>query len=239
MKPKIQFLKRLLRWPIEQEPGLGSTPTNSESTIQSREQKQSNIPLGDGLLLTCSNLLYSDYLEIMQDKKEAPANWEDILQEYSSLIKTEKSTNVFDLLKKINFAAFKLTAVNEITLFMKKYGWDEEFSNTLAELGFDYIEECEGEDLLRKIFLVETEAKSFFVLLNQYHAEYKRMVPEELQDETRQEIDYLKELAILSKFIGHRIKPNEIYVIEFCAIVNTFIEHNKARNNHELGNNSL
>lgn len=176
----------------------------------------------------------------MLGKKIPPSNWEEILEEYSQLVATDKSTGVFELLKKINYNAAKLTFVNEAVKFMKKYGYDAEFADYLVQYGFDFIEPSEGEQLWKQILLVESEAKSIIVMLNQYNVEYRKLVPEADLNNTEklEEMDYLKELAILSKFIGYHIKPEETYVTEFAAIVNTYIEYNKERK-HGFSNDAI
>jgi hypothetical protein len=46
--------------------------------------------------------------------------------------------------------------------------------------------------------------------------------------EQRQMIDYEKELRILSKFMGYNIRKQDITVMEYCSILNAYIENAEA-----------
>lgn len=189
----------------------------------------------------CKTLCYRTFIDILLTKDyklliiggeppevELLAAWKFIIDEYCSLIHTEKSDTIFEVYKKIIMCQWKLTFVENACAFLKVF-WDEEIANALVDAGFDYINSLEDrEQYLRQIYMVESEAKTLIVLLNQYTAEYKQLCPEDEAEVDRDEMDYQKELAYLSKFMGKRINPSKITVIEFCAIVNIYLDARRA-----------
>lgn len=105
-----------------------------------------------------------------------------------------------------------------------KVEYSGEIAEALMLLGYDLVEDLEDrEAYLRQIYMVESEAKTLVIMLNQYVNEYKLMFPEGEYKRTR--ADYEKELAILGKYMGYRL--NDITVSEFAGIVNLYMDQIK------------
>lgn len=159
--------------------------------------------------------------------------WQNILQEYYELIKTDKSANIFELWKKILYTSWKIQFV-DICISALRFKYDAEIAEHLMLLGYDYVQNIKEEGLyLRQLELVESEAKTLIVFLNQYSAEYQLLCPQDKQEEAanRTLMDYEKEITWLSKFMGYRIKKDEVTVLEYCGIVNTYLESTKKSDN--------
>jgi hypothetical protein len=161
-------------------------------------------------------------------EEDLASAWDDILQEYSDLIKTEKTTNVFDLYKRLTTTRFKLAYLGW-TLSFLKVEYKREYAERISSMGYDLIEDLEDrEAYLRQIYMVENDAKFLVVQLNQLSNEYKLLNPGSgNQEAERTEMDYQKELAILSRFMGRWIQAEEITVFKFCSIVNAYLEYHK------------
>lgn len=218
--------------PMNPEPKEPSGPTLPEATLSEDMYHQK-----------CKTLLYSTYIEIQttgslsllticgeptEDQLEQA--WDEIQQEYSDLIRTEKTTNVFDLYQKLSYTRFKLEYLGWVLPYLKAE-YKQEYAERIASLGYDLIEWNEDrEKYLQQIYLVENDAKFLIVQLNQLSSEYKKINPGASgSDVERTAMDYEKELAILSRFMGRWIRASEITVFEFCAIVNAYLETNKLK----------
>lgn len=157
--------------------------------------------------------------------------WDDILQEYSDLTLTDKGNTIFDVWKKILYTQWKMTYVEHAVAFLKRE-YNPIIANRIVEVGFDLVVYVEDkEQYLKQIQAVETEALNLVVFLNQYTAEFKKLCPDTETPVTRTELDYTKELAILSRWYKNIIKPEEVTVFEVCGIIAAFNEYHKTNKN--------
>lgn len=163
--------------------------------------------------------------------KELLHAWNLITDEYSELIKSDKSDDVFDVYKKIESTKFKLFYI-ATTLDYLKAEYDYELAESLASMGYFFIQDLpDRKDYLGQIFKVETEAKFLIVLLNQYTNEYNILMKDHEDVSIKRTVmDYEKELMILSKHQGYRIRKEQTTVTEYAAIINTYIEYHKSVN---------
>lgn len=195
----------------------------------------------------CNTLLYSAFISIMCGQRDLTiliiqgtptedqlnAAWDNILTEYSELTTSEAGENIFQVVKNILITKWKILYVDTALLTLaKKY--DAVIANRLVEVGFDFIQPLENIDAyLRQLEAVRMEANILIVRLNQYNAEYERLCPKKTTEPARRtEFDYQKELDILSKWYGSRIKKEEVTVFDVCSIMAAFMEYNKANNNN-------
>jgi hypothetical protein len=156
--------------------------------------------------------------------------YDAIMLEFSDLIRTEKTTSVFDLYKRLSYTKWKLTYLGWALSYLK-HQYKKEYAERISLLGYDLIEEMEDrEAYLKQIYLVENDAKFLVVQLNQLSNEYKLLNPASTSEESeRTAMDYQKELAILSRFMGKWIRADEITVFEFCSIVNAYLDYYKTK----------
>lgn len=241
MKPLIKFSKMLRRLLIPNVVGLESTSTDTESS--NTKSTTSTLLTSGSCHLSCETLTYDIFLRIILGESltllirsgvvpiEALSKvWSSILQEYVDLIKTDKSKSVHALWKKIEYTKRKIIVVDECCRFLKSK-YDKDIAEVLATYGYDMIEWMQDYEKYRtQIHLVEMEAKNLVVLLNQYCIEYTQLNPDKAKAAAVRELaDYEKELAILSRFMGYRIRKEELTVLEFCSIANNYLEYNKKK----------
>ena len=191
------------------------------------EQKQTTFQ-ESGLHPTCETLKYYTYIEVSVtdnfDLVGGEENWSEILQEFSSLIKTEKSNSILECWKKINVAERKMEFVESTLLFFKEW-YSEPVALALVEMGFPYIQNLENtEDYRRQLELVDIQVRAQIVFLNQYYQEYSALT-KGASLEKRDRMDYQKEMAILRKD-GYKINKKTT-VFEMAAIINSFLEEHK------------
>lgn len=238
-KQKRHILKQWLSQ-TKKENGLDSTLMNTDSSSTSSPLLRQDITLPASLYRTCDQLKYGSFIQIMisgdlshliisgsPSEDELLGAWEEIQQEFSSLIKSDKSDNVFSLYKSILYTTWKIKFI-DAALHGLKLMYDEEIALHLVNLGYDFIiDNSDRQAYLRQVYLVETDAKVLIVQLSQYNNEYRIMCPKEDSMTAPTLMGYEKEMSILSKFMSFWIKKDEISVIEFCSIVNLYMEATK------------
>lgn len=172
---------------------------------------------------------YDKFLRILLNEEDKPINWEEILEDYVDAIKTPKSENIFDLTKKIMYTDWKFnflfgTETYYGALHILKIEYDAEIAEMIMLAGYDLIQPLEERDkYLKQIYLVETEAKTLIVLLNQYDLEYKLLCPGD-SNVMRKRSDYEKEYAMIMKFMHQWTQPDQITISQYCAMVNLYID---------------
>lgn len=190
---------------------------------------------------SCSTLPYNIFLQIQLtrditlltikgnvDPEILAIAWDKIVEECADLIKTDKADNIFQLVKKIRRTDWQIFYL-EKALNRLKVGYSEYHALRIQELGYDLIKDLEdNEAYLKQIYLVENEAKTLIILLNQYIHEYN-LYNLKTNSEEKDLMHYEKELRILSKFIGHKLLADEITVFYYYSVVNAFFELNKKK----------
>ncbi len=244
MRKRIQSIMKLLSWQGSKTLGTESIETNTDQTDTSDLTNQLDTRSTGSCIRTCEELMYDVFIRIIVggdltllaregkivEETELHEAWQDILNEYSSLIATPKASTIAELWKKIVYTNWKITLVDQ-SLAALKIMYSEPVALALVEAGFDYIASMDNRQLyLQSIYRVQTTAKFLVVQLNQYYNEYKALVPEGSENEMPKAIDYEKELIILSKHMGFRIIKTEITVAEFCAICNVYLDFKNQEN---------
>ncbi len=206
---------------------------------------KSNKQSPDTLHNNCSTLPLSNFIEIVlhgdlrwlvrggnPSLNELSAAWDKILEEYVSLVKTNKSDSIFELYKKIKYTEWQIVFVDKC-IYALKILYDEEIADLLNQRGFGIVQHSEDwQAYLKSLYAIEMSAKILVVLLNQYNAEYKLVDKEQGAPDNAsaedQRFRYEKELAMLSKYQGQRIIKEIITVMEYAAIINNYLEEQKS-----------
>lgn len=245
MLPKLKFTSKLKKLLTLQESGLPSTEIPKATGAISGQTLPQESQLQGTWHRNCNTLTYGIYLEIVlscdlrlliisgevseADLKEA---WNAILNEYSSYIKTDKSDSIFNCWKKLEYTRWKMNMVR-LCIEGLKIKYSPTIAEELMKLGYDYIDGTEdNEAYFKKLYDIQTEAKNLIVYYNQYLAEYTKLCPEGAMENSipqRDRMSYEKELRVLSKFMGYGIRKDEISVVEFCSIINTYLESTKKK----------
>lgn len=243
MRLLLKNIKKRLHWHSKPDIPIAAIPTNSEPSKLSGPNLPVTTPLPVAFHRKCSSLIYDSFLTVLTTgdlqvlvisgtptQQELIDAWDEIIQEYVSLVKTEKSTTIFNCWLKVIRTQWLLTLLTH-ALDALKMQYDEDIANAIAGQGFSLIQPMEDrQKYLKQIYFVEQEAKSLIVQLNQYTTEYKALCPTEAETEKTDIAEYEKELAILSKFMGYRIDKKVITVTEFTSILNVYLEDIKAKN---------
>jgi hypothetical protein len=234
--PRITFSKSLFK-------NILPAPMLTTSEEHTQESPETGLP--EPKYHTLKTISYGDFLRVILDNEisrlivsgfvtaDVLLGYLNILlQEYSDLIKTEKSDSVFTAYKKLIHTEWKINFISNALEYLK-YKYDSRIAEKICEQGYDMIVDCEDrEQYFKQIYSVETEAKFLIVLLNQHNAEYMLLCPKGSGETKRDHMSYQKEIAMLSKFMGYRINKDEISAYEFCSIVNLYIESNKRKVNN-------
>lgn len=192
---------------------------------------------------SCQTLKYDSFVRILMgaplslltisgfptDEELAEA-WDEIQQEYSTLIVTQKTNSIFELYKKISRTNFLIKFLSESTALLKS-SYSLPIAQEIEKWGYDFIEEDveNRRGNLKQIYRVEGDAKTLIVILNQYSNQYKILCPDETAPVERTLMDYDKELAILSRFQHRWLKRKKITVWEFCTIVNAYNDYHQLK----------
>lgn len=234
-------------WQTKPGSGLSSTPMDLDSSNTALPPNQPGSPLPGTYHQTCSTLLLSHFFEIMITgdlswliikgdvlPSQLEEAWEKIIEEYTSFIQTEKTDDIFLLYKKIKQTEFLMQYVEKCIAALE-IQYDNELANWLNERGFGEVAVTNDRELyMKSLKRIKTGATTLVVLLNQYNAEYKILNKDNQnvsiqQSESQKRFAYEKELAILSRFMHMRINKQTIVVTEYAAIINNYIEYNKAK----------
>jgi hypothetical protein len=239
MQRRMQQFWKLLR---KQQPVEHTTASIETKEVQSDTQQPTALDTHsiDTYHQECSTLKYNIFLEILlhgtlsllvisgnPSPIELNTAWQGILHEYIDDTQNDRSSTLHEVWKKMLYTSWLISFI-DWSVYALKYNYSEKIALMVAEAGFYYIQPIEDRArYLTQIYMLETEAKSLVVRLNQLNNEYKLLCPTAIDQETRTLADYEKEIAILSKFMGQRIVKAEITVKEFAAIVNLYNETNK------------
>lgn len=241
MTRKENYFKRLWNWRRRAAGGLPSTGTTGGNSVSPRPKMQQGSPSSNMYHQSCQTLRYDKWIEIVltgdlshliisgtPTGDELESAWKSILTEYSELVQTEKSEDVFAAYKKVVQTEWHISFIDHCIAVLKVQ-YDKEIADLLSARGFGEVVYSEDREVyLKSLYGIQMEAKVLVVLLNQYTAEYKSLAKDDISQQepgaARTRADYEKELWILSKFQGYRIIPAEITVLQYCMIVNLYID---------------
>lgn len=231
---KRKLLRKQKSSPTKPENHSASTPMSSEKTDQSGTPSETSTQTSTTWSIqTCRTLKYGTFIQILLKNnptfyKISKDNWKEILIEYSSLVATEKAKTIMTAYQRWFYTEWKINTLAQLLTFLKVVH-DKDIAEAVQELGYDLVEFKEDrEEYLKQIYLIENEAKTLVILRNQYLSEYKMLTGGETEEENdKDEMYYEKEIAIISKFMGFRIKKNKITVFEWAGCLNAYIEYHE------------
>lgn len=238
--------KRLSKWlrgtqtnPANGGASMKKEEFGSRSQSQLKQESQSSNILHQ----SCQTLTLDRFISIMVSgslrfliikgnptDEELSEAWESIVSEYSDLVKTNQSDNVFEVYKRIIHTQWQIGFIDLLLEELAK-GYDEDIAKELADVGYTIVEKDTWKEYFQQITRVKTEAKYLIVQLNQFTNEYQMLMKDEPDAVKRSPAEYEKEIAILSKFQGFRIVKEKTTVAEYCGIINAFIDYHKAQKN--------
>jgi hypothetical protein len=157
--------------------------------------------------------------------EELQKAWNEIVFEYSSLIKTEQSQYLFDLSKEISLLQWHINYVDgAIKLLSIRY--EKEVAEELRELGYQVREDIgtqEYEDALKRIIsLCKTKVFDLDVAVEEYNRLHNTK-----EGKAQGEDEMFSTLAALSKYQGYNIDKNTTSVYEVTIIFNNYLAESK------------
>lgn len=203
----------------------------SQETLPSKTQDPSSAILHR----TCKTLLLYAFIEAycnddltflvisgQPDDLELQNAWTEIISEYSSLIKNEKSGYLFDLAKQISLLEKNIQQVDKTTHFLH-YRYDSEIAEQLRGMGYSICAEYGTEEYFAELDLINSLATTMVFDLGELEEEYKRL-NNTATGAKQSEEDLHITIAGLSKYQGYRINPKETTVLEFTSIFNLYLK---------------
>jgi len=144
--------------------------------------------------------------------------WDDILSEYSELTATSGYKEMLSLTKEIGSLNCKITSVN-LCLQVLSYQYSQECVDVLAKFGYrKKFDITNIENYIADLTSISNKLKTTILALNQRTQEYKTLI-QKAGGETPSRDYYIKILVELSKYMGFRIKAEEISVSEYVSIM--------------------
>jgi hypothetical protein len=232
--------RKYLNWLRKKQKQQGSrkpsTGTRKNDSVSYQHQQHSDTPSSFTLHRSIKTLCYESFILIITGEDLGPliisgqppvdelvSAWNTIADEYAEAIKTGKSKSVFEAYKKVVRLEAQIKMIDACLYYLTQY-YDEEIATILSENGYHFIAPNDDTEVyLREINIVRTQAKTLIVILNQAVAHYRLLSPDNELKFERSYQDFLNELAVLSEHQGYALRPKEITVAEYCAVVNSFI----------------
>lgn len=153
---------------------------------------------------------------------ELEESWQEILVEYSGLIKNEQSGYIFDLGKQITLLQLDINYLDRVVHFLH-YRYDEEIADQLRCMGFSLDAKYGTEEYTNELDMIVSLATTKVFDLGELEEEYKRL-NNTATGKKQTEEDLLMTIAALSKYQGYHINKKETTVLEFASIFNLYLK---------------
>ena len=173
-----------------------------------------------------SDMLMYDFIAIICGKQKEPKNWDDLFNEYQSLLKEEKSDTVLYLLKDISYNQNKIFIIQSLC-YALSLRYSKDIADELRSINprFKY----ENNDKLNKeLQLTMSQAKALSALVKNKKEELKRIQSGHKQPKLT---DWDSQFVYLTKFMGVKMNAKNTTVSEYCNAINLIKEANKTDKN--------
>lgn len=169
----------------------------------------------------CTNDLKHLIISGTPTTEELQQAWNEILFEWSGLIKNEKSEMIFQMEKEIARLKYHVVYVENATIFLW-YRHDPSLTEELRYLGYDITDEPEHSDLDRVRSLCITNVFN----LGELERELETLT-KTLSGKKQTEEEFLILVSVISKYQGYAIKTKETTALEFAATFNAYLAEAK------------
>jgi hypothetical protein len=160
--------------------------------------------------------------------------WNEIVFDYSSRVKTDESTRVYDLALQIGLLQFHIGYVDNAVAYLR-YTHKAELVEELIRLGYRHLKfEGFGENwerqLNRCVSLCKTRVHDYEQLVDEYERIDKTVTGK------RQSYDaFNRNVLMLSKYQGSYINKDTMMMDDYIAIFNNYLEESRSTKN-QTGN---
>lgn len=207
--------------------------TNTVKRDISRQQKQQDIQL-PVLLRSCKEVSIDSFIQAYcnqdykglilkgdPDMNEVLKAWDEVLFEYSSLIKTENSQYFFETEKQMSLLKWHINYVDNAIRFLR-IRYDEDLVKELNALGYDG-DFNKPEVLDRTISLAKTQIFELDTLNDEYNRMRKTAAGKAQTEE-----EFISTVVMLSKYQNYHIDEFTTSVYRFTIIFNNYLAEGKA-----------
>ena len=144
--------------------------------------------------------------------------WEDLFSEYCELTNTPGYKQILRLTKEIGALNSKIMSVN-LCIQVLAYRYSETCVNTLHRFGYKARFDIADKDkYLNDLRSIQTKIKAAALALEQRTAEYKKVISE-TNGKTPSHQYFADMMMELSKYMGFRMKADEISITEYVSIM--------------------
>jgi hypothetical protein len=229
--------KRLFSWQRKQETLLDSTEILKENSVLSQQPIHPAIPSSTLLHRSCRTLSLASFVEAhcnnnlkaliisgTPEENELLDAWTQIVFEYSSLIKSVESDEMFELAKEIGLLQWKVTYVDN-AVFLLRHRYDVDVVHELINMGYDGVyDPADDRGYQQQLDRVISLTKTDVFDLEQLIAQYERL-KNTSTGKKQTEFEFLKTIQYVSQYQGYPIDRNKTTVEDFAVMFNNYIEH--------------
>jgi hypothetical protein len=172
----------------------------------------------------CNNDLSGLLISGTPDPSELQDAWNEIMFDYSGLIKTDSSNNLFLLQREIAILEHHIIYIDYAIPFLKlKY--DEDIANEVRMMGYDIPE---GEGYQKALDLIKELAKRKVFDHGNLVDEYNRL-NKTVEGKKQTEEEFIKTILMLAKYQGYAIDRKTTTVFDFAQIFNNYLAEMKVK----------
>ena len=149
--------------------------------------------------------------------------WNDILSDWSNLMRNEDSDYLISLADQLNCLKFHITFVEYSTFYLQRVYDREIIDRLINECGYDgNYPEDNRDAYLKQLSRVVSLCKTKVYEASELGDEIERLQKGSKGEKTTEE-EFISNMARLSKYQGYRINKFKIDVFEYTQIHNNFI----------------
>ena len=183
------------------------------------------------IIRSCHKLLMSQFIDCLVDKnldvlghgteEELKAAWADIYSEFTSLRKSEQSSEMFELMKEVLTLDNKLKIINKC-LEVLWVCYNRDIANELQMLGYQVkLDWSDKESYYSGLRSITSKAKTLSAQLKRKEQELQAITEKNKgEGYSRTHFDSIN--VNLSKFMEFNIREEEITVSKWCMMVNKY-----------------
>ena len=152
--------------------------------------------------------------------------WNEIMFEYSGLIKSENSDYIFSLQKEIAILEHHIIYIDYTIPFLK-LRYDEEIAQEVRDLGYE-LPQFTDKNYQRSLDLITSLAKTKVFEHSNLVEEYNRL-NKTVEGKKQSEDEFISTVLMLSKYQGYDINTSKTTVYKFTQIFNNYLSEMKVK----------
>lgn len=174
----------------------------------------------------CNNDLSGLVIKGAPDTDQLQDAWNEIMFEYSGLIKTENSDYLFSLQKDIAILQHHIIYV-DYAVQLLKLRYDDEIANEVRSLGYP-VPALEDPKYQKALDMIISLAKTKVFEHGNLVDEYNRL-NKTVEGKKQSEDEFVRTVVMLSKYQGYNIDRQVVTVYDFTQVFNNYLSEMRAR----------